>query len=86
MIRMLLVGYLNGLCSERKLRAEVHLNLGYRWFCHLGLDGAVPKHSTFSKDRRSRFFYGIINYRTERERERLRIKEDNPVCYYLTLY
>ncbi len=47
MIRMLLVGYLNGVRSERKLCAEVHLNLGYRWFCRLGLDGAVPDHSTF---------------------------------------
>ncbi len=55
MIRMLLVGYLNGVRSERKLCAEVHLNLGYRWFCRLGLDGAVPDHSTFSKNRHSRF-------------------------------
>ena len=35
MIRMLLVGYLNGVRSERKLCAEVHLNLSYRWFCRL---------------------------------------------------
>ena len=55
MIRMLLVGYLNGVRSERKLCAEVHLNLGYRWFCRLGLDGAVPDHSTFSRNRHSRF-------------------------------
>jgi len=55
MIRMLLVGTLNGVRSERKLCAEVHLNLGYRWFCRLGLDGAVPDHSTFSKNRHSRF-------------------------------
>jgi transposase len=34
---------------------EVHLNLAYRWFCRLGLDGDVPNHSTFSKNRLGRF-------------------------------
>jgi IS5 family transposase len=33
----------------------VHLNLAYRWFCGLGLDGEVPDHSTFSKNRHGRF-------------------------------
>jgi transposase len=33
----------------------VHLNLAYRWFCRLGLEGAVPDHSTFSKNRYGRF-------------------------------
>src|SRR5579863_2008148 len=55
MIRMLLVGYCFGIRSERRLCEEVHLNLGYRWFCRLGLDGAVPDHSTFSKNRHGRF-------------------------------
>ena len=55
MIRMLLVGYCYGIRSERRLCDEVHLNLGYRWFCRLGLDGAVPDHSTFSKARHGRF-------------------------------
>jgi len=49
MIRMLIVGYCFGIRSERRLCEEVHLNLAYRWFCRLGLDGAVPDHSTFSK-------------------------------------
>src|SRR3546814_3617254 len=31
------------------------LNLGYRWFCRLGLEDAVPDHSTFSKNRHGRF-------------------------------
>jgi transposase len=48
MIRMLLVGYCLGIRSERRLCEEVHLNLAYRWFCRLGLDGKVPDHSTFS--------------------------------------
>lgn len=55
MIRMLLVGYGLGIRSERRLCEEVHLNLAYRWFCRLGLDGDVPDHSTFSKNRHGRF-------------------------------
>ena len=59
---MLIVGYCFGIRSERRLCEEVHLNLAYRWFCRLGLEGAVPDHSTFSKNRHGRF----------RESERLR--------------
>jgi transposase len=55
LIRMLLVGYCYGIRSERRLCEEVHLNLAYRWFCRLGLDGEVPDHSTFSKNRHGRF-------------------------------
>src|ERR1700736_1196966 len=54
-IRMLIVGYCFGIRSERRLCEEVHLNLAYRWFCRLGLDGDVPDHSTFSKNRHGRF-------------------------------
>jgi transposase len=39
LIRMLIVGYCFGVRSERRLCEEVHLNLAYRWFCRLGLDG-----------------------------------------------
>jgi transposase len=55
MMRMLFVGYCFGIRSERRLCEEVHLNLAYRWFCRLGLDGKVPDHSTFSKNRHGRF-------------------------------
>ncbi len=55
MIRMLIIGYTHGIRSERRLCEEVHLNLAYRWFCRLGLDGNVPDHSTFSKNRHGRF-------------------------------
>jgi transposase len=55
MIRMLIVGYCFGIRSERRLCEEVHLNLAYRWFCRLGLNGDVPDHSTFSKNRHGRF-------------------------------
>ncbi|MET4236290.1 transposase [Bradyrhizobium sp. I1.8.5] len=55
MSRMLLIGYCFGIRSERRLCDEVHLNLAYRWFCRLSLDGAGPDHSTFSKNRHGRF-------------------------------
>ena len=55
LVRMLLIGYCYGIRSERRLCEEVHLNLAYRWFCRLGLDGEVPDHSTFSKNRHGRF-------------------------------
>ena len=55
MIRMLIVGYCFAIRSERRLCDEVHLNLAYRWFCRLGLDGRVPDHSTFSLNRNGRF-------------------------------
>src|SRR5277367_1992158 len=55
MIRMLIVGYCFGIRSERRLCEEVHLNLAYRWFCRLGIEDAVPEHSTFSKNRHGRF-------------------------------
>ena len=54
-VRILLIGYCFGIRSERRLCEEVHLNLAYRWFCRLGLDGDVPDHSTFSKNRHGRF-------------------------------
>ena len=55
MIRMLIIGYCMGIRSERRLCDEVHVNLAYRWFCRLGLEGDVPDHSTFPKNRNGRF-------------------------------
>jgi transposase len=60
MIRMLIVGYCCGIRSERRLCEEVHLNLAYRLFCRLGLEGQVPDHSTFSKNRHGRFSEGDV--------------------------
>ncbi|WP_321364914.1 IS1182 family transposase [uncultured Celeribacter sp.] len=54
-IRMLVIGYVMGIRSERRLCDEVHLNLAYRWFCRLGLEGKVPDHSTFSRYRHGKF-------------------------------
>jgi transposase len=55
LIRMLIIGYCYGIRSDRRLCAEGHLNLAYRWFCRLGLAGEVPDHSTCSKNRHGRF-------------------------------
>jgi len=55
MIRRLLVGYILGIRSERRLCDEVHVYLAYRWFCRLGLGDPVPDQSTFSKNRHGRF-------------------------------
>ena len=56
MTRMLIVGYCFGIRSERRLCEEVRLNLAYRWFCRLGLDGDVPgeRRRTRSLDERKR--------------------------------
>jgi transposase len=55
MIRMLLVGYVFALRSERRLCAEVQVNLAYRWFCKLGIEDKIPDHSVFCRARRERF-------------------------------
>ena len=55
MVRMLLVGYLFGISSERRLCEEVAMHVGYRWFCGLNMSSRVPDHSTFSKNRHGRF-------------------------------
>ncbi|MBV9082867.1 MAG: transposase [Acidobacteriaceae bacterium] len=55
LLRMLLLGYVYGLRSERRLCREVHLNWAYHWFCRLGMQGRVPPHSTLSKNRYGRF-------------------------------
>lgn len=55
MIRMLIVGYVFALRSERRLCSEVRVNLAYRWFCKLGIDDDVPDHSVFSRARHERF-------------------------------
>ena len=51
LFKMLLVGYLYGITSERRLAQEVELNLAYRWFVGYDLDEAVPDHSVLSKAR-----------------------------------
>lgn len=55
LIRMMVIGYLNGITSERRLCEEVQVNLAYRWFCGMSLEDKVPNHSTFTKNRYGRF-------------------------------
>ena len=51
MFKMLLVGYLYGIKSERRLVQEIQLNIAYRWFCGFELADKIPDHSTLSKTR-----------------------------------
>jgi transposase len=60
MIRMLIVGYLFALRSERLLCREVKVNLAYRWFCGLGIEDKIPDHSAFSRARNERFHHSDI--------------------------
>src|ERR1700740_1335002 len=55
LLRMLLIGYLYGISSERKLVEELRMHLAWRWFTGLGFDQEIPHHSTFSKNRHGRF-------------------------------
>ena len=55
MIRMLIVGYVFAIRSERALCREVQVNLAYRWFCGLSIEDKVPDHSGFSRVRNERF-------------------------------
>src|SRR6266542_221727 len=55
LLRILLIGYLYGITSERKLVEELKMHLAWRWFTGLGFDQEIPHHSTFSKNRHGRF-------------------------------
>lgn len=59
-IRMLILGYIFAIRSERALCREVQVNLAYRWFCGLGLEDKVPDHSAFTRARNERFRDGDI--------------------------
>jgi transposase len=60
MIRMLIVGYVFAIRSERMLCREVKVNLAYRWFCGLSIEDSIPDHSAFSRARHERFRDGDI--------------------------
>jgi transposase len=55
LLRILLIGYLYGITSERKLIEELRMHLAWRWFTGLGFDQEIPHRSTFSKNRHGRF-------------------------------
>ena len=60
MIRMLVVGYVFAIRSERLICREVQVNLAHRWFCKLGIEDAIPDHSAFSRARHDRFRQGNV--------------------------
>ena len=55
MIRMLIIGYVFAIRSERALCRDVQVNLAYRWFCGLSIEDKIPDHSAFSRARNDRF-------------------------------
>jgi len=55
LIKYLLLGYLEGIPSERKIEIQIKRTPAYRWFLGLELDDPVPDHSTISQNRRRRF-------------------------------
>src|SRR3974377_820530 len=55
LLRILLMGYLYGITSERKLVEELRMHVAWRWFTGLSFDQEIPHHSTFSKNRHGRF-------------------------------
>src|SRR5437016_9566771 len=55
LLRILLIGYVYGITSERKLVEELRMHLAWRWFTGLGFDQEIPHHSSFSKNRHGRF-------------------------------
>ena len=55
MIRMLVLGYVFAIRSERALCRDVQVNFAYRWFCGLSIEDKIPDHSAFSRARHDRF-------------------------------
>jgi transposase len=55
LFKMLFLGYLFGVRSERQLVREIQVNVAYRWFIGYGLSDKIPDASTFSQNRRRRF-------------------------------
>ena len=49
MIRMLVLGYVVAIRSERALCRDVQVNFAGRWFCGLSIKDKVPDHSVFSR-------------------------------------
>ncbi len=55
LFKMMLIGYLFGIRSERRIVDEVKVNIAYKWFLGLSLTDKVPDYSTISQNRRRRF-------------------------------
>jgi transposase len=55
LFKLLFIGYLYGIRSERQLVKEVQVNVAYRWFLGFSLTDKIPDASTISQNRRRRF-------------------------------
>ena len=55
LIKFLLIGFLYGINSERRISEEIQVNMAYRWFLGLDIMDKVPDHSTISQNRHRRF-------------------------------
>ena len=55
LFKMIFIGYIYGIRSERQLEKEIQMNIAYRWFLGLNLTDRVPHHSTISFNRKKRF-------------------------------
>jgi len=63
-VKIWLIGYLYGISSERRLMADIQVNLAYRWFIGYNLEEEIPDHSSLTRIR-DRFglekFQGIFD-------------------------
>jgi transposase len=59
LVKLALLGCLYGITSERRLAAEVRLNLAFLWFLGYDLGEPTPDHSVLSKARRR---FGVTVY------------------------
>jgi transposase len=50
-LRMVILGHLYNIESDRQLCEEIGFNLSYRWFCRLSMKDSVPDHSSMTKVR-----------------------------------
>jgi transposase len=55
LFKMIFIGYMFGIRSERRLVKEIEVNIAYRWFLGFSLTDKIPDHSTISQNRRRRF-------------------------------
>jgi len=55
LVKYLLVGFLFGIESERRIEQEIRVNMAYRWFLRLDIGDRIPDHSTISQLRRRKF-------------------------------
>ena len=72
LFKMLFLGYLFGVRSERQLVREIQVNVAYRWFIGYGLSDKIPDASTFSQNRRRRFTESMVYQEISRSSCRIR--------------